>query len=200
MTQEIGNMDKLNPGRWVTEYGDYLYNFAYARMNNSQSAEDLVQDTFVSAIKSKAGFKGNSTEKTWLTSILKNKIIDFYRKKSNQNEIVLGRNAEEENSVNDFFEMEGSKKGTWTSEGRPDFWSKDLSTPVENKEFYEILKGCLGNLPDQWESVFTLKNMEDLSAKEICKELDISSSNYWVIIHRAKLQLRKCMETNWVNS
>ncbi|MCH7534252.1 MAG: sigma-70 family RNA polymerase sigma factor [Bacteroidetes bacterium] len=189
---------KINPSKWIFLYGDYLFNFAQVRLNNEKSAEDLVQDTFVSALNSMDNFKGNSTERTWLTSILKNKIIDFYRKKSNQNEVHIGiKDSDESNS--DFFETEGGRKGMWTTDARPNFWNTDFSTPVESKEFYQILKSCMSKLPDQWSSVFALKNMEDLSSKEICKELNISTSNYWVIIHRAKLQLRKCMEMNWAN-
>ena len=160
-------------------------------------AEDLVQDTFLSAIKAKSGFKQKSMERTWLTTILKNKIVDYYRKKSTQSEIVIGQDDNDEKQ-DYFFETEGSRKGMWKTDARPTLWNTDYQTPVEKIEFYTILNNCLDKLPEQWAAVFTLKNMEDFSSKEICKEMNISSSNYWVIMHRSKLQLRECMEKNWL--
>jgi len=178
-----------DPSQWVNLYSDYLFVYAVARVHSKELAEDIVQDTFLSAVRASDGFKGRSSERTWLTSILKNKIIDHYKKKSTQNEV-----ADEKGN---YFETEGSRKGMWSIGGRPKPWDTDYQTPVEKAEFYEILNNCIGNLPDDWGAVFSLKNLEGLDAKEICKELNITSSNYWVIMHRAKLQLRDCMEKNW---
>ncbi|MBN4062131.1 sigma-70 family RNA polymerase sigma factor [Bacteroidales bacterium AH-315-I05] len=187
---------KSEPSQWVELYSDYLFVYAFARVHKKEVAEDLVQDTFVSAIKAKDSFQQKSTERTWLTSILKNKIIDYYKKKSTQSEISIGADEDSENP-NTFFETEGSRQGMWQVDARPGFWDTDYKTPVEKIEFYTILNQCLENLPEQWAAVFTLKNMEDFDAQEICKELNISSSNYWVIMHRSKLQLRDCMSKNW---
>jgi len=186
----------VNPAKWIDLYADYLFNYTFARVHKKEVAEDLVQDTFVSAIKAKTGFLQKSTERTWLTSILKNKIIDYYKKKSTQSEITIGSDKDDEKQ-DYFFETEGSRKGMWKTDMRPESWNTDYQTPVEKIEFYTILNNCLDKLPKQWAAVFTLKNMEDFSSKEICKELAIGSSNYWVIMHRAKLQLRECMEKNW---
>lgn len=192
----ITKKSKVNPALWIDLYADYLFNFAHSRVHSKEVAEDLVQDTFLSAIKSKSSFQQKSTERTWLTSILKNKIIDFYKKKSTQKEVSVGTNDDDEKH-NRYFEAEGGRKGMWNIGARPEHWNTDYQTPVEKGEFYIVLNSCFDKLPKQWAAVFTLKNMKDLNSKEVCKELKISSSNYWVIMHRARLQLRECLEKNW---
>lgn len=186
----------VNPAKWIEAYADYLFNYAFARVHKKELAEDLVQDTFVSAIKAQSSFQQKSTERTWLTSILKNKIIDHYKKRSTQRELSVGT-KDNDAELETFFEAEGSMKGRWKVSARPEIWNTEYQTPVEKDEFYTILNNCLDKLPKQWAAIFTLKNMEDFDAKEICKELNISSSNYWVLMHRAKLQLRACMGKNW---
>jgi RNA polymerase sigma-70 factor (ECF subfamily) len=186
----------LEPDKWIERYADALFGYAYSRINRQDIAEDLVQDTFFSALKAKDTFLFNSSEKTWLVAILKRKIIDHYRKKSTQNELNIFDKDTKDGFMNHFFETEGSP-GHWSDENAPKQWRKDFETQVESDEFYDILKNCLGKLPEKWAAVFTLKNMDDLESEEICKELQIAPSNYWVIMHRAKLQLRECLQINW---
>ena len=162
-------------------------------MNDEHVAEDLVQETFISALKNYNSFEQKSKASTWLIAILKNKIIDHYRKKVREyrTESLDGlTNAE------DFF----NKKGHWKKEQRPQPWSIDTDKGVEQEEFYRILQGCLTKLNELQRMAFVMKHLEDVDTSEICKELEITASNYWVIIHRAKLQLRKCIETHWINA
>ncbi len=187
----------LEPEKWIERYADALFSYTYSRINRQDIAEDLVQDTFFSALKAKDTFQFNSSEKTWLISILKRKIIDHYRKKSTQNELNVYDKDTKDGFTNHFFEAEG-KVDHWTDANSPKIWGRDFETKLEGDEFNDILKGCLDKLPQKWAAVFTLKNMEDMDSEEICKELQIAPSNYWVIMHRAKLQLRECMEINWV--
>ena len=187
---------KLEPDKWIERYADALFAYAFARINRQDVAEDLVQDTFFSALKAKDTFQFNSSEKTWLVAILKRKIIDYYRKKSTQNELNIFDKDAKDDFMNHFFESEG-RSDHWTDASGPLPWRQDFETKVESEEFYHILKNCLGKLPEKWAAVFTLKNMDDLESDEICKELQIAPSNYWVIMHRAKLQLRECMDINW---
>jgi RNA polymerase sigma-70 factor (TIGR02943 family) len=192
---------KLDPEHWIERYSDYLYSFAYARLRKEEVAQDLVQDTFFSALKAKDTFLQNASEKTWLVSILKRKIIDYYRKKSTQNELsILDKPIEgEDGTMSHFFENKAPTDGHWTSAGSPNQWGKTFETSVESDEFYDALKKCLTKLPEKTAAAFTLKNMDDLDTEEICKELNITPSNYWVMMHRAKLQLRECLENNWFN-
>lgn len=184
------NENRLNPNSWVKDHSDYLYNYALYKVSDEEMAQDLVQDTFIAGLNGKDSFKGNSTERTWLVSILKRKIIDHYRK-----------SAVRKNTVNTDFSMpfntEGVYKNHWSDEGAPGKWNIEKSHNLEKDEFQRILELCLSLLPPQWRDVFHLKMMEECSGEEICKEMDITSSNLWVIIHRAKLKMRACLEKNY---
>ena len=172
-------------------YSDYLYNYAITRVNDIHTTEDLVQETFISALKGYDAFQSKSKESTWLIAILKNKIIDHYRKKSKN---YYQQSLDEMQIMDDFFNSNGS----WQTDQRPSRWDMDVDKAIEQREFYEILQQCLIRLNDIQRMVFAMKHLDDEDTDEICKELNITATNYWVIIHRAKLQLRKCMETNWV--
>ncbi len=191
----------LDPDHWIERYADYLYSYAYARLRKEEVAQDLVQDTFFSALRAKDTFLQNASEKTWLVSILKRKIIDHYRKKSTQNELnILDKPVEgEDGAIGFFFENQASQPGHWTSSASPNQWGRTFETSVESDEFNDILRTCLTKLPEKTAAAFVMKNMEGLETEEICKELNITQSNYWVMMHRAKLALRDCMEKNWFN-
>jgi RNA polymerase sigma-70 factor (ECF subfamily) len=192
MKSSTRNRSTIDPTHWVEEYGDYLYTYAYYRVNSKEKAEDIVQDTFLSALKARENFKGESSEKTWLVSILKRKIVDHYRKKSRSKE-------EEDNQVE--YEMpfikEGTNKGMWDPNRAPADWEDQGIHQIDREEFYKVLKLCISLLPDKWADVFRLKTLEELSSANICKELGISASNLWVILHRARHRLRECFETKW---
>lgn len=185
----------LNPQLWVQNYADYLYSIAYYRTNKQEVAEDLVQDTFLAALNAKETYNGTASEKTWLTTILKNKIIDYYKKASTRNESPLQINSVEAPSYDYFFNPQ--KMGHWQSNNAPKDWATDGET-TETKEFYAVLEKCLDKLPVKWRGVFTMSLLDDKETKHICKELDLSSSNFWVIVHRAKLQIRECLEKTWL--
>ncbi|MBS1622602.1 MAG: sigma-70 family RNA polymerase sigma factor [Bacteroidetes bacterium] len=191
----------LDPTHWIERYSDYLYSYAYARLRKEEVAQDLVQDTFFSALRAKETFLQNASEKTWLVAILKRKIIDYYRKKSTQNELnILDKPVEgEDGAIGYFFENQASQPGHWTSSASPNQWGRTFETSVESDEFNNILRTCLTKLPEKTAAAFVMKNMEGLETDEICKELNITQSNYWVMMHRAKLMLRDCMEKNWFN-
>jgi RNA polymerase sigma-70 factor (TIGR02943 family) len=198
MEPNQGTNNQLNASLWVENYADYLYNFAFARVRRQDIAEDLVQDTFLSAYKAINTFQHNSSERTWLVAILKRKVIDHFRKKSTQKELNIYDRDTKDDFMGNFFAGEGQYEGHWRSSGAPNQWGGQFETQVDKNEFNGILQGCLGKLPEKWSAVFVLKNMDDMSSEEICKELDITPSNYWVMMHRAKLQLRECLEKNWV--
>ena len=181
----------LNPDKWVTLYADALYSYTLPRVNDAALAEDIVQETFLSAWKARDGFKGEASEKSWLFAICKNKIIDHYRKKAKD---IVQPMADKDPSDGFFDESEH-----WTQEDKPGDWGLDYSKTLNNKDFYHVLETCKKKLQQIQQSVFVMKYMEDLDSAEICKALGITASNYWVLIHRAKLQLRTCLEKNWIN-
>jgi RNA polymerase sigma-70 factor (ECF subfamily) len=178
---------------WVDEHGDCLYRYALARIRKPQVAEDLVQETFLAAVRGYEKFGGRSSVRSWLVGILKHKIIDHYRK------------AGRETSFTDleFFSDENSDKfvaiGFWKHEEGPHEWQPDASEVMQKGEFWKTMRGCLGKLPERVASVFSLREMEGVPSKEICALLSISESNLWVMLHRARMALRECLEMNWFN-
>jgi RNA polymerase sigma-70 factor (ECF subfamily) len=189
---------KFNPELWVDRYGDDLYGWAYHRTGKKAVAEDLVQETFLSALNAMDSFKGNSTEKTWLFAILKNKIVDHFRKafvKYEKGESEMQHDNDEGSFLNRFFDRYGS----WHKKDRPADWHQDETELLDDDEFRRILKFCMELLPDKWLALITLRFLQEKKTSEVCKELDITPSNLWVIMHRSKLQLRACIEENFLN-
>jgi len=182
-------MAQLDAKKWVNNYGDMLYRYALPRVNDSEVAKDLVQDTFLAAWRNYDNFKGEISEKNWLFTILKNKIIDHFRKSSTRLTDNLPGIADSDPY---FHEAEH-----WTSVSAPRDWKTDTDSVIDRKEFYEVLSKCKGMLKEIQNSVFTMKYIDGRESDDICKELNITTSNYWVLIHRAKLQLRACLEKNW---
>lgn len=181
----------LNPDKWIDNYADYLFDYAVVRVNNADLAKDLVQDTFIAGIKSAKNFKGKSNERTWLISILKRKVIDYYRK-------INSKKGQAEVRVN--FYTDGDNEGNWIEERVPQSWDNSADKEIENEELKIQLEKCINALPEKYAMVFRMKTINGFETDEICKELEVSASNLWVIVHRARTQLRKCMEDNWFNN
>lgn len=180
----------LNPDIWVDNYADYLFNFAIVRVNNSDVAKDLVQETFFAGLKSADKFEGKSTERTWLISILKRKIVDYYRKINSKKSKSVIRMS---------FYQDGENQGNWIEDRVPQNWKNQIDLSIENEELKTQLDNCIDKLSKKQAIVFRMKTVHEFGTYEICKELDISPSNFWVMIHRARIQLRDCMEKNWFN-
>lgn len=172
---------------WVELYSDQLYTWAYYKTSDKETAEDLVQETFLAAVHSFQKFERKSEPKTWLVSILKNKIADHYR-------IAYRNNASNIVSLSQFFD----NNEDWIAEQRPQQWKvEDEQHLLDNIDFNRTLSHCLEELPVHWKASILLKFIEEKDTNEICQELEITPTNYWQIMHRAKLQLRKCLELNW---
>lgn len=182
----------INPDQWVDLYADYLYSFAVARINDSDLAKDLVQETFLAALEKAGSFQGRSSERSWLTAILKYKIIDIYRKSTADHWQTANFNRAQQQ---DFFD---AANGHWSPEHLPELLGVEDNDPLVNTELAQILQKCIDKLPGLWFSVFTLKHVEELATDIICDELNITPSNFWVTIHRAKINLRACLQKNWL--
>jgi len=177
-------VNTLNPHSWVSSYGDELFGFAFIRVKDEEIARDLLQDTFLAALKNIDNYKGEISEKNWLYLILKNKIVDYYRKTSNTLIIRIDDESDE------FFD----EKGHWKDETLPKPFNQPTNQQQFSFEFYEILERCKNKLNQLQTSLFSMKFLDDCDSDEICMELEISESNYWVLIHRIKLKIRKCLE------
>ena len=181
----MAEQDKLL-SNWVELYTQDLFSWALHRTSNGELAKDLVQDTFMAAVKGISSFKGDSNPKTWLMSILKNKIVDYYRKKDKekQNQTV---------SFTEFFD----ERGSWTPIKSNYDWADDETHLLDDPEFNGILRKCIEALPDKWRTGLLLKYYSTKNSEDICQELEVTTTNYWQIVHRAKLQLRECVDNNW---
>lgn len=183
----------LNPADWVSRYGDYLFSIAMLKTSNRETAEDLVQETFIAAIKAKDTFREASSEKTWLTAILKNKIIDHYRKKDVLKNVSTYLDETDASFADNFFH----RNGHWKTGAMPHNWQENADGDINRAEFYRILQECIQKMPAKLVPVFTARFIDNEDSDIICKEFNITSSNYWVIIHRAKVLMRNCLEKNW---
>ena len=180
-----------NVNDWLTEHGDYLYRFALARLRDPHQAEDAVQETMLAAIKSDS-FAGDSSARTWLTGILKHKVIDLQRKQIREQPISdLVDLESSDTSMDDFFDASGH----WLEK------PQTLEMPenaLQQKQFLSILNSCLDKLPSKLAAIFMMRDVHETENDNICKELNISTTNAWVMLYRARMGLRKCLEIQWL--
>lgn len=179
---------------WVNQFSDELFSWALYKTSSKETAEDLVQETFLAAFHKIDIFQGKSQPKTWLFSILNNKVIDYYRlrAKTTKQTLSISENSGYELSDGLFNETEN-----WKNNDINPVWDQEEEL-LDNPEFNNIMQDCMEDLPQKWKFAVTSKYLTDKNADEICQELEITSSNYWQIVHRAKLLLKKCLEMKWV--
>ncbi|MCP4746990.1 MAG: sigma-70 family RNA polymerase sigma factor [Desulfobacteraceae bacterium] len=179
-----------NPEQWVDLYSDYLYRYAIARLPNKETAEDAVQEAFVSAIQAYGRFQGKSSIKTWLVAILKRKIVDHYRRSGHKHE------TNDIEMIANKLEKLFDDTGKWKV--MPNAWNVNPDAVYEQKEFIDVLYKCIAKLPKRLAEIFMLREFEEQSTQSICNELKISESNSWVMLYRARMQLKQCLESNWL--
>ncbi len=179
---------QLYPETWVDKYSDYLFNFTISRVNNSEIAKDLISETFLAGLKSKDNFKGEASERTWLISILKRKIIDHYRKiNSNKGKAEVRITYKDDES-----------EGDWLEERVSDPFGKTAEDKIENEELGQAIFSCLDSLNEKQATIFKMKTIDGFDTEAICNEYNITASNLWVIIHRARKAMAECLEKNWL--
>ena len=183
---EHASMD--NPESWVDSYGDFLYRFALSRVKDPAVAEDLVQETFLAALRARENFKGQSAGRTWLIAILKHKIVDHIREK------IREPSSNKIETPSDTFD----ELGHW--QVPPGKWAVNPGKLYEQKEFVNVLYRCLAELPERLAEAFIKREVDGLSTAEICKELGITATNSWVMLYRARMSLRSCLENKWLSA
>ncbi len=169
----------------------YLLRVARLQLRDEALAEDVVQETLLAALAG-SGFSGKSSLKTWLTGILKHKIVDAIRRK--QREPLLASTFDDECDIED---LDGLFKGPFGSWDAPPADWGDPEQALNRSQFFDIMDFCLEKLPPNTARVFMMREVMDLEAAEICKELAITANNLWVILYRARMSLRECLEKNW---
>ena len=169
----------------------YLLRVAELQLRDSDLAEDVVQETLVAALAAREGFSGRSSVKTWMTGILKHNIVDAIRQK--QRQPVISASFDEETDLEEFDPL-FKDNGAW--EAPPAEWG-DPENALSRREFMDVMELCLERLPANTARVFIMREVMELETDEICKELTITANNLWVILYRARMTLRHCLEQNW---
>jgi RNA polymerase sigma-70 factor (TIGR02943 family) len=185
---------RSDPKQWVELHGDYLFRYALIRVRNATVAEDMVQEALLAAFQARGRFSGESSERSWLTGILKHKILDHFRRLKREQTMSPADALPPE--LEDRFD----DLGVWKHDPAlgPQDWGEDASALLQRKEFMAVLKQCLGKLPSRIADAFVLREMEGVESGRIRELLGISPSNFWVLLHRARMQLRLCLEQNWL--
>jgi RNA polymerase sigma-70 factor (ECF subfamily) len=176
-----------DPARWLGEHGDYLFRYARRRLFSDELAEDAVQDTLLAALAARSGFSGTSSERTWLTAILKHKIVDIIRRQYREVTAPPASHPDQEDDWDALFDQTGH----WL--GRLREWD-DPARALELSRVREALDECFRRLKPNLARIFSLREISGLSNEEICKALDITATNAWVMLHRARLFLRECLD------
>ena len=177
-----------HPDAWVDAHAEMLFRYALTRLRRRQDAEDAVQETLLAAMQARQSFRGDSAERTWLVGILRHKIVDRIRLAAREEGQAVADEAEDGAFDNGLFQHWRRQPGRW--QGDPVGLSEDA-------EFWQAVRHCFGTLPERQAQVFALRTFDELDAEEICKRTGITATNLWVLLHRARLRLRACLEGRW---
>lgn len=167
-----------------------MLRFARLQLRDAQAAEDAVQEAIAAALASRERYAGRATLKTWVFSILRNKIIDVIRDRARH------PTQSYDDEIDISIDAQFNHRGHWRKEERPSGWVKP-EQHLEDEQFWRVFEACMNYLPENTARVFMMREMLDLETQEICAELAISESNCWVILHRARSRLRLCLTENW---
>lgn len=171
---------------WVATYGDMLFGYVHLRLRHRAVAEDLVQETFLAALKQLSNFSGQASFSTWLVGILKHKLIDYLRAQGRQMPVDM----EDDPAIDAMF----GRMEHWRRRAAPHPWRQQPQALVEQAEVQQALKLCIQALPQRYQQAFIMRVIDDIDTEEICKILRLNSNNLYAILHRARLRLRACLQ------
>jgi RNA polymerase sigma-70 factor (TIGR02943 family) len=181
--------DAIDPSRWIDQYGDFLYRYAWSRLRDANAAEEVVQETFLAGVRYHEQYAGHGSEQGWLVGIMKRKIIDYVRAQVKHS--GTASLEDDPDPSGQLFDANGDWKTNAVT------WAPAPDEKIEMSELWDVVRGCLGTLPQGQADVFTLSVMEEMDSDEICRQLDITPSNFWVRMHRARLGLARCVGSRW---
>jgi RNA polymerase sigma-70 factor (ECF subfamily) len=175
------------PAEWLEQYGDALYRYALSRLRRPHDAEEVVQETLLAALQARHQFNGRSHPRTWLLGILRHKILSRLRSAARQ------RAPQDVHSLDAFFDAGGE----WR---KPTVRWGDPAEAAVRKDFWRVVGSCLAQLPPRMAAAFVLRTLDDRTPDDVCEELTISPANFWVLLHRARLQLVRCLQIHWFDA
>jgi RNA polymerase sigma-70 factor (ECF subfamily) len=177
----------------IETHRSYLYRYALLHVRDADRAQDVVQETLLAALENAGGYAGRSTVKTWLTGILKHKITDLYRKQARETPAAaVPADEDAEDFADQFFDR--ARQDHWISP--PTAWA-DPERSLEQKRFWAEFETCTARMPQQVARAFAMREFMGMETEEICKALGISPTNCWVILYRARMTLRECLQKSW---
>lgn len=181
-----------DPETWLDHHGSALYRFAILRLRDAHKAEEVVQDTLVSALQARERFNGGASVRTWLIGILKHKIMDQFRHEARETPLQspdLVSADDELFAEEDFFDSKGSWREKVSDWGNPE-------DSLERSQLIAILQHCLDALPERLGRLFMMREVMEESTETICQEMEISPTNVWTMLYRARMGLRQCLDQN----
>jgi len=194
LSEPIANMpEQHSPERWLDEHGAALYKYALVHTRDEHRAEEAVQETLLAALQALDRFTGRASVRTWLIGILKHKIMDMFRRDAREVALDEPDEVVEEAAMEDNFAPDGH----WST--RLADWG-DPVRALESSQFMAILQRCLDALPPRLARLFLLREVMEEDSENICKELAITPTNLWTMLHRSRLGLRQCLDRNWVGA
>lgn len=186
--------DQLHNPAFLQDLRQQMIKFAFLQLSSLPQAEDVVQDALTSAFQYLDSFRGRAAFKTWVFAILKNKIIDVIRQKSRLVAMTeLFKDEESELSIDALFDASGH----WHKYEAPQAWQSPEEM-MEQADFWIIFEACLNHLPAKYAQVFMMREVIELSSNEICSKLELSISNFNVLMYRSRTRLRECLENKWL--
>jgi RNA polymerase sigma-70 factor (ECF subfamily) len=171
-----------------------MFKFARLQLRDEATAEDAVQEALTAALSCQKQFNNRAHLKTWVFAILKNKIVDIIRERVRSPSSAQAVEDIPADAYDDLF----NENGHWQEDARPSSWGNPESS-FSSQQFWQILEICLTRLPENTARVFMMREMLGFETEEICKELALSPTNCWVVLHRARMGLRLCLDERWFN-
>ncbi len=184
-------VERTDPSVWLDEHGAALHSYAFMRVRNESTAEDLVQETLLAAIQAIKTYQGQSSERTWLIGILKHKLMDYFRKAAREIQF------EDDEQINELVDAQ-----SYNERGQLNIEIKNWSQPekaLEQDEFWNTIYSCVDNLPQRFATIFLLREVDGFETDELCKTLDMSPSNLWTTLSRIRKKMQQCLDANWFN-
>jgi RNA polymerase sigma-70 factor, ECF subfamily len=180
----------------LVRHRPYLNRYALSRLRHKGAAEDVVQETLLAAVEGQARFRGESAPLTWLTGILKHKIVDWQRREArNPSRVTAPSRVDIDGDFVETADALYDSEGRWVNP--PSAWPNPEQS-FEKQQFWAMFESCLADIPPASARAFYLREIQGMDTKEICAELGISETNCWVILHRARMSLRQKIEDRWL--